>query len=60
MRVMLLGARPAPLWVDIWSDEDAAAYVRLVNDGNETVPTVIIDGVAHTNPPPTRVRSALS
>ncbi len=38
-------------WVDIWSDPDAAAYVRSVNDGDETVPTVLAGGVAHTNPP---------
>jgi mycoredoxin len=47
-------------WVSIWADEDAAAYVRSVNDGNETVPTVVIDGVPHTNPDPALVRAALS
>lgn len=47
------------VWVDIWQDPDAAAYVRSVNDGNETVPTVVIDGVAHTNPSPSVVRVAL-
>lgn len=46
-------------WINIWTDEDAAAYVRSVNNGNETVPTVVIDGVAHTNPPAERVREAL-
>ncbi|WP_328701812.1 glutaredoxin domain-containing protein [Aestuariimicrobium ganziense] len=46
-------------WVDIWADEDAAAYVRSVNDGNETVPTVVIDGVAFTNPKPSVVKAAL-
>lgn len=38
------------VWVNIWQDEEAAAFVRSVNDGNETVPTVVIDGQAHTNP----------
>lgn len=47
------------VWVDIWADPDAAAYVRSVNDGDETVPTVVIDGVAHTNPSPRRVVEAL-
>ena len=47
-------------WVDIWADEDAAAYVRSVNGGDETVPTVVIDGVAHTNPPPRTVAERLA
>lgn len=47
-------------WIDIWADPEAAAYVRSVNDGNETVPTVVIDGVPHTNPPPAGVRAALA
>lgn len=47
-------------WVNIWQDRDAAAYVRSVNDGNETVPTVVIDGVAHTNPDPGLVRKRLA
>jgi glutaredoxin len=52
------GARA--VWVDIWADPDAAAYVRSVNHGNETVPTVVIAGEPHTNPPPRRVVDALS
>jgi mycoredoxin len=47
-------------WVDIWADPDAAAYLRSVNDGNETVPTVVVDGVPRTNPEPKAVRSALA
>lgn len=47
-------------WVDIWSDPEAAAFVRDVNDGAETVPTVILsDGEAHTNPDPALVRAHL-
>ena len=46
-------------WINIWTDEDAAACVRSVNSGNETVPTVVIDGVAHTNPPADLVRPHL-
>ncbi|MBS3940210.1 MAG: NrdH-redoxin [Actinobacteria bacterium] len=36
--------------VDIWEDEDAAAFVRSVADGNETVPTVRIGDLALVNP----------
>ncbi len=47
-------------WVNIWEDQEAAAYVRGVNDGNETVPTVVIRGEAHTNPSPGKVRKLLA
>jgi mycoredoxin len=48
-------------WVDIWSDPDAAAFVRTTNQGgNEVVPTVVIDGVPHTNPDPHVVTIALA
>ncbi|HIT74427.1 MAG TPA: hypothetical protein IAA98_02455 [Candidatus Avipropionibacterium avicola] len=46
-------------WVNIWKDPVGRDYVRSVNDGNETVPTVVIDGTAHTNPPPELVRQRL-
>lgn len=49
----------AATWINIWADEDAAAFVRSVNNDNETVPTVVIDGVAHTNPPASQVRPHL-
>lgn len=35
---------------DIWQDADAAAAVRAVADGNETVPTVNIGDVWMVNP----------
>jgi mycoredoxin len=39
--------------VNIWRDADAAAIVRSVADGNETIPTVVFaDGSAWVNPPP--------
>ncbi|MFE7531738.1 glutaredoxin domain-containing protein [Kitasatospora sp. NPDC057542] len=47
-------------WVDIWSDPEAAAVVRAANDGNETVPTVVVNGRPHTNPDPAWVRGQLS
>lgn len=46
-------------WISIWADEDAAAFVRSINDGNETVPTVRIGESVHTNPDPEIVRAAL-
>ena len=47
-------------WIDIWADADAAGYVRSVNGGDETVPTVVVDGVPRTNPDPGQVREALA
>ncbi|MFI0717698.1 glutaredoxin domain-containing protein [Streptomyces sp. NPDC021224] len=47
-------------WVNIWRDPAGAAAVREVNDGNETVPTVVVGGRAHTNPDPAWVRGQLA
>ena len=47
-------------WVDIWRDPTGAAVVRAANDGNETVPTVIVAGRPHVNPDPKWVREHLS
>jgi mycoredoxin len=47
-------------WVDIWRDPAGAAAVREANDGNETVPTVVVAGRPHTNPDPEWVREQLS
>lgn len=56
-----LGRRAgAAHWVDIWRDPAGAAAVRAVNDGNETVPTVVVHGRAHTNPDPSWVREQLA
>lgn len=60
MKAMLGPLGRNAVWVDIWDDEEAAAFVRSVNDGNETVPTVVIDGKPHTNPAPSLVREALA
>lgn len=48
------------VWINIWQDPEAAAFVRSVNDGNETVPTVVIDGETHVNPDPRFVRDRLA
>lgn len=47
-------------WVTIWRDPAGAAAAREANDGNETVPTVIVAGLPHTNPDPAWVRTRLS
>lgn len=36
---------------NIWEDAEAAEFVRTVNNGNETVPTVVIGTDVYTNPP---------
>lgn len=45
--------------VNIWEDADAAAFVRSVANGNETVPTVTVGDVAMVNPPVTEVLALL-
>ncbi|MGK5543224.1 glutaredoxin domain-containing protein [Streptomyces sp. URMC 127] len=47
-------------WVDIWRDPAGAAAVRAANQGDETVPTVVLAGRPHVNPDPEWVRSQLS
>ncbi|WP_017626558.1 glutaredoxin family protein [Nocardiopsis chromatogenes] len=36
--------------VNIWSDDDAAARVRAITGGDETVPTVVVGGERMVNP----------
>ncbi|WP_231618896.1 glutaredoxin domain-containing protein [Nonomuraea sp. SBT364] len=48
-----MGLRFTPLAyteVNIWRDPEAAAFVRSVNNGNETVPTVTVAGRVLVNP----------
>ncbi|MGM0930120.1 MAG: glutaredoxin family protein [Actinomycetota bacterium] len=47
-------------WVNIWRDPDGAAFVREHNHGNETVPTVLLNGEVLTNPEPGIVSRALA
>ncbi|MFD4377304.1 glutaredoxin domain-containing protein [Streptomyces sp. NPDC058486] len=55
-----LGARGRrAYWVNIWRDPEGAAAVRAVNDGNETVPTVLLAGRHHTNPDPAWLRARI-
>lgn len=44
---------------NIWDDPDAAAYVRSVANGNETVPTIRIGEWSSVNPSPGEVLKAL-
>jgi mycoredoxin len=45
--------------IDIWQNPDAAAAVRAVANGNETVPTVNVGAKWLVNPSLDEVRSAL-
>lgn len=45
--------------VNIWRDPRAAAFVRSVADGNETVPTVTVAGQAMVNPSKRRIIDAV-
>ncbi|MDE3203569.1 MAG: hypothetical protein KGQ66_05040 [Acidobacteriota bacterium] len=55
-RLRQLGVRATE--VNIWADPDAAAEVRAVADGNETVPTVVIGDTAMVNPTGSQVLAA--
>lgn len=51
-----LRRRGVPLEVhDIWADDDAAAFVRSVAHGNETVPTVMVGDTVLVAPSARRV-----
>lgn len=45
---------------NIWEDPDAAAFVRSVARGNETVPTVVVRGSALVNPAAAEVIALLA
>ncbi|MER7106840.1 glutaredoxin domain-containing protein [Streptomyces sp. NPDC000229] len=45
--------------VNIWKDREAAAFVRSVADGNETVPTVSVAGTVLVNPSLRRLLKAV-
>lgn len=55
-----LGAEASRLhWIDIWQDPAAAAAVREITGGDETVPTVVIGGQGHVNPDPSWLRDQI-
>ncbi|KZS73225.1 NrdH-redoxin [Mycobacterium kansasii] len=45
--------------VNIWTDPDAAAVVRSIAAGNETVPTVVVGDIAMVNPTADQVVDAV-
>ncbi|MDI9931695.1 glutaredoxin domain-containing protein [Rhodococcus sp. IEGM 1354] len=55
LRVALLLRGKKAVWTNIGADAAAAARVRSVNDGNETVPTVFVGTGHRTNPSPSWV-----
>jgi len=59
LRLVLRLHRLSVHQVNIWEDPEAAAFVRSVAGGNETVPTVVIDGHPIVNPAPRLVVAAL-
>ncbi|UJW29294.1 NrdH-redoxin [Saccharothrix sp. AJ9571] len=44
---------------NIWEDEEAAARVRAVADGNEIVPTVFVGGHSMINPTLEQIEAAV-
>ena len=46
-------------WVNIWDDQAAAARVRAITGGDETVPTVVVGGRAMVNPSAWQVVAAV-
>ena len=59
LRLSLGRSGRGAVWVDISRDADAAARVRSVNEGNETVPTVFLAEETRTNPDPSWVKQRL-
>ena len=59
LRFVLWWHRLSVRQVNIWQNPDAAAFVRSVAGGNETVPTVVIDGHPMVNPAPRQVIAAV-
>lgn len=50
LRLGLRSARVRAEWVNIWEDTAAAARVRAITGGDETVPTVVVGAQAIVNP----------
>jgi glutaredoxin-like protein len=59
LRLGLRGARVPAEWVNIWDDQAAAARVRAITGGDETVPTVVIGTRAMVNPSARQVIAAV-
>jgi glutaredoxin len=50
LRLGLRSARVPAEWVNIWEDRAAAARVRAITGGDETVPTVVVGTPGHGQP----------
>ncbi len=59
LRLGLRGARVRAEWVNIWDDQAAAARVRAITGGDETVPTVVVGARAMVNPSARQVVAAV-
>jgi glutaredoxin-like protein len=59
LRLLLRVTRLRRTEVNIWKDPGAAAFVRSVANGNETVPTVTVGGTAMVNPSMRRLLKAV-
>ena len=59
LRLTTVGVAGRASWVNIWRDPEAAAAVRAVAGGNETVPTVVVGSDSRVNPEPRWVRELL-
>jgi len=59
LRLGLRSARVPAEWVNIWEDCAAAARVRAITGGDETVPTVVVGTQAMVNPSARHVVAAV-
>lgn len=58
LRLGLRSGRVIAEWVNIWEDRSAAAAVREITGGDETVPTVVVGTKAMVNPSARQVIAA--
>ncbi|MGQ4538490.1 glutaredoxin domain-containing protein [Dermabacteraceae bacterium P7074] len=59
LQTAIRGEKPHITWVNIWRDKDAAAFLRSLNDGNETVPTAVVGEQVLVNPAFSDINRAL-
>jgi mycoredoxin len=60
LRWQLRRARLQVLQINIWRDEAAAARVRDITGGDETVPTVVVGEISMINPTMAQVLAAVA
>jgi mycoredoxin len=59
LRLGLRSARVRSEWVNIWEDGAAAARVRAITGGDETIPTVVVGTKTTVNPSARQVIAAV-